>query len=314
MSACLLLAGCAGPQSALDPAGAAARDIALLFEIMTAGAAVIWLATMGLALYAAFCRRQVSARRAHSLVVWGGAVVPTVVLGVLLAFGLRMMPSLRAPGDDLRIAVSGEQFWWRVGYHLPGGEDGIVAAANELRLPAGRRVQLVLDSPDVIHSLWIPNIAGKMDLIPGRTTRLTLEPDRPGLYRGACAEFCGPSHTFMALAVEVMEPAEFDEWLRRESGPAAATGGEGRELFLANGCGACHTVRGTAAAGGIGPDLTHVGSRHGIAAGVLDNTPHSLARFIADPAGVKPGVRMPGYGMLPRAEVEAMAEWLGSLK
>lgn len=313
----LLLAGCDGPQSALDPAGGEARRVAGLFYVMVTGAAVLWAAVIGLAVYAAVIRPQPHPERyANRLILWGGAVGPTLILAALLTYGLGLMPSLRAPGGDLRIAVTGEQYWWRIAYRVPG-EETVVMSANELRLPAGARAELTLDSTDVIHSLWIPALAGKMDLIPGRTTRLALEPERPGVYRGVCAEFCGPSHTLMAFSVVVMEPEGFTAWLRREAGPAAAdTGADaaGRELFLAHGCGACHTVRGTEAAGTVGPDLTHLGGRRSIAAGILENTQANRGRFIVDPAGVKPGVEMPGFGMLPAAEVAAIAEWLGRLE
>lgn len=311
----LVLAACDGPQSALDPSGGGARRIAGLFLVMAVGAGLLWLAVVGLAVYAGVVRPHDHPERyATRLILWGGAVGPTVILAALLTYGLGLMPPLRAPGADLRVSVTGEQFWWRMRYHLPDRDQAVVSA-NELRLPAGARVELTLDSPDVIHSLWIPSVAGKMDMVPGRTTRLTLEPERPGVYRGACAEFCGTSHALMAFAVVVMEPAAFDDWLRSESRPAAAdAGGAGRELFLANGCGACHTVRGTEAAGVIGPDLTHVGSRRTIAAGILDNSQANRARFIADPAAVKPGVEMPAFGMLPESEVAAIAEWLGRLQ
>lgn len=308
------LAGCDGIQSALDPAGGGARRVAGLFMVMAAGAGLIWLSVVGLAVYAAVVRPHPHPERyGWRLILWGGAVVPTLVLGALLSFGLGLMPGLRAPGTDLGISVSGEQFWWRVAYRAPEGE-GVVASANEIRLPAGARVELTLDSPDVIHSLWIPSIAGKMDMIPGRTTRLLLEPERPGVYRGQCAEFCGPSHALMAFTVVVMPPAEFTAWLRREAAPAAEAGGEGLELFLANGCGACHAVRGTEAAGAVGPDLTHIAGRRTIAAGILDNTLANRMRFIADPAAIKPGVEMPAYGMLAQADLAAIAEWLGRLE
>lgn len=310
----LLLAGCEGPQSALDPAGDEARRVAALFYVMVTGAGVLWCTVIGLAVYAAVIRPHPHPERyANRLILWGGAVGPTLILAALLTWGLGMMPVLRMPGGDLQVHVTGEQYWWRVAYRSPGREE-VVTTANELRLPAGARVELNLESADVIHSLWIPSIAGKMDLIPGRTTRLALQPERPGVYRGVCAEFCGPSHTLMAFAVVVMEPAAFADWLNREAGPAADAGGQGRDLFLANGCGACHAVRGTEAAGTVGPDLTHIGSRRTIAAGILENNQASRARFIADPAGVKPGVEMPAYGMLPAAEVAAIAEWLGRLR
>ncbi|HEY9569311.1 MAG TPA: c-type cytochrome [Thalassobaculum sp.] len=312
--AALLLAGCDGPQSTLDPAGGGARRIAGLFLVMAVGAGVLWVAVIGLAVYAAVIHPHPHPERyANRLILWGGAVGPTLILAALLTYGLGLMPALRAPGADLRIAVTGEQFWWRVAYRQPD-DDAVVASANELRLPAGARVELVLDSLEVIHSLWIPSIAGKMDMIPGRTTRLILEPERPGVYRGVCAEYCGTSHTLMAFAVEVMEPAGFAAWLEREAGPATDSGAAGQERFLANGCGACHTVRGTDATGTVGPDLTHIGSRRTIAAGIMDNTQANRVRFIAAPVAVKPGVEMPAYGMLPAAEIAAIAAWLGRLQ
>src|SRR5690606_16989244 len=144
--------------------------------------------------------------------------------------------------------------------HPPGGAP--VESANELRLPVGQRVELQLTSPDVIHSFWVPALAGKMDMIPGRTNRLVLEPSRTGRFRGVCAEYCGASHTFMAFTVEVREPAAFEAWLTQQAAPAHTTEeDEGAALFLKNGCGACHTVRGTPAAGRVGPDLTHFASR-----------------------------------------------------
>src|SRR5690606_10957177 len=142
----------------------------------------------------------------------------------------------------LRLAVSGEQWWWRVRYELPGGV--AVISANEIRLPTGRRAELILDSPDVIHSFWVPPLGGKMDMIPGRTTRLVVEPERVGRFRGACAEFCGASHALMAFTVEVMAPADFDAWLAAEARPAAAPQSEaarrGAALFVDVGCGVCH--------------------------------------------------------------------------
>ncbi len=143
-----------------------------------------------------------------------------------------------------------------------------IATANEIRIPAGRPIVFTLQSADVIHSFWVPNLGGKMDMIPGRTTHLRLQADQPGVFRGQCAEYCGGPHALMALEVVAMPPAEFEAWLQGQARPAAEPASEaaerGRELFLAAGCGACHTVRGTAAAGTVGPDLTHLGSRRSV--------------------------------------------------
>lgn len=319
MCACaLLLAGCGGPQSALEPAGRGAERIALLFWWMAAGAAVVWLAVVGLAVYAYRVKPGPHEKQTALLIIGGGAVFPTLVLGVLLAFGLAEMPGLLAPAPEgsLQIAVTGEQFWWRVRYLPPGRQP--FELANEIRLPVGERVQLTLDSPDVIHSFWVPSIAGKMDMIPGRVTRLTLEPTRTGTFRGACAEYCGESHALMSFHVVVQEREDFARWMERQVAPARPSAGglaaRGRELFLANGCGACHTVRGTAADGVVGPDLTHVGSRVSLGAGVLRNEPGGFRRWIASPEHVKPGALMPAFGMLPPADLQALAAWLEELE
>jgi cytochrome c oxidase subunit 2 len=320
-AACALaaaLGGCSGGQSALDPAGREAQDVAFLFWIMLAGAVVLWAAVVGVAVYAARIRPGQHAEWVgRALILGGGVALPLVVLTGLLVPGLAMIPGLRTPGGEaLRVEVAGEQWWWRVAYRRPGKDP--VSSANEIRLPLGTRVELELTSPDVIHSFWIPPLAGKVDMIPGRTNRLVVEPTRAGTFRGACAEFCGTSHALMAFAVVVMEPADFDAWLEREAAPAAAPpkgpAARGAALFEALGCGGCHAVRGTPAQGVIGPDLTHVASRQSLGAGILPNDHGSLVRWIAATGEVKPEVRMPAFGMLPRAELEDLARYLGSLR
>lgn len=325
----LLLAatGCSGNQSALAPAGTGAAAVAQLFWIMVAGAAVVWIGVVGVALWSGARRRRApeaatSRRNARWLVIGGGMVAPTLLLGALLVYGLALMPRLRAPaGDDarqdgLRIAVTGEQWWWRVRYLRPG--QPAVELANEVWLPAGERTRLLLDSPDVIHAFWVPALAGKIDMIPGRTTTLVLEPTRIGVFAGACAEFCGTSHAFMRFEAVVAERATFDAWLRRQAAPAAsprtALARAGRAAFLHHGCGACHTVRGTPANGRLGPDLTHVGSRRRLAAGVLPNDVAGFRHWIADTHAVKPDAVMPEFGMLPDDHVRAIATYLDGLQ
>lgn len=312
-----MLAGCGGIQSALAPAGSEAEDVAFLFWVMVAGAAVLWLAVVGGAVYAVVVRpRPHDERVGRAVILGGGIALPLVVLTALLVPSLAMIPAFRAPGGPLRIEVSGEQWWWRVAYLPPGRPP--VPSANEIRLPRGQRVEIALSSPDVIHSFWIPSLAGKVDMIPGRTNRIVIEPTRTGSFRGQCAEFCGTSHALMAFTVEVMEPDAFAEWLRREAGPAAAPAGDdaaaGARLFTDLGCGGCHAVRGTAARGGIGPDLTHLASRGSLGAGILPNDHESLVRWIAATPEEKPDVHMPAFGMLPQAELDALATYLGGLR
>jgi cytochrome c oxidase subunit 2 len=315
----LLLAGCGGPQSALDPAGRGAERIADLFWWMTAGAVIIWLAVIGLAFYAVRARPEAHGRRQMNLlIIGGGAVIPTVVLTGLLAYGLALMPDLLAPAPEgsLKIVVIGEQWWWRVRYLPPGGE--AVELANEIRLPVGERVEFHLESPDVIHSFWIPALGGKIDMIPGRVNRLTLEPTRTGVFRGACAEYCGTSHALMSFYTAVLEKEDFAGWLEHQAEPAQEPtlplAAHGQALFLANGCGACHTIRGTPADGVVGPDLTHVGSRLSLGAGILPNDPEAFLRWTAHTEDVKPGVHMPAFGMLPAEDLQSLAVYLYGLK
>jgi cytochrome c oxidase subunit 2 len=302
-------------QSALLPAGVESARIAALFWWMAGGTLLIWLAVIGLALYcAAPDRRKPGARL---LIVGGGVVVPVIVLTVLLIYGLTMLPPLvaRAPADALQVSVVGEQWWWRVRYERDGDA---IELANELRLPVGERVQLRLASDNVIHSLWVPSLGGKMDMIPGRITYLALQPTATGIFRGVCAEYCGASHAQMAFYVEVMERDAFDRWLAHQAMPAPSPDNDrsevGAQLFLANGCSGCHRIAGTPAAGRIGPDLTHLADRHSIAAGVLPMTAEALREWLADTTRIKPGAHMPAFGMLPDRELQALAAYLGTLE
>jgi cytochrome c oxidase subunit 2 len=315
----LATAACSNPQSALAPAGMEAERVARLFWVMAAGAAVVWTAVLGFALYATRAQAERHGpRAARWLIIGGGVVTPTIVLAALLVYGLRLMPPLREPATpgSVRVDVSGEQWWWRVRYRPAGGE--AVELANEIRLPVGQRTEFRLVSPDVIHSFWIPALGGKVDMIPGHVNTLVLEPQRTGVFRGACAEFCGASHAYMEFVVEVMEPEAFSRWLRHQAAPAqppsTATARRGRDAFVRNGCGGCHTVRGTSANGPLGPDLTHVGSRLSLAAGTLPNTPPAFRTWIARTHAVKPEVLMPSFDMLPPQELDDIAAYLESLQ
>lgn len=315
-----LLIGCGGVQSALAPAGREAEQIARLTWWMTGGAVVIWAAVVGLGIFAVQARfkSEGEERRSKYLIIGGGAIVPTIVLTGLLAYGLAILPGLVAPAPEgsLKIAVSGELWWWRVRYMPPGGTP--FELANEIRLPVGEPVEFQLESSNVIHSFWIPSLGGERDMIPGRTTRLALNPTRTGVFRGVCAEYCGTAHALMSFYVEVMEKERFERWLvdqaAEAASPSSPTAERGREQFLANGCGACHTIRGSPSNGVIGPDLTHVGGRLSLGAGILRNSSEQLSHWITETKRLKPGVHMPEFGMLPQEDVEAIAAYLEELK
>jgi cytochrome c oxidase subunit 2 len=311
------LSACSGPQSALVSAGRDAARIADLFNVMIIGTLLIWAVVVAIAIYAIRVGESHSQRAANLLIIGGGVVAPIIVLGALIAYGMPILPTVLSVPDDGRISinVTGKQWWWRVEYRTL---TGLIETANELRLPVGERVGLQLSSPDVIHSFWVPSLAGKMDMIPGRITRLALEPTETGVFRGACAEYCGASHAFMAFSVVVMEPRDFDAWLEAQARPASAPtetlATRGEVAFTSNGCSACHTIRGTPAAGRIGPDLTHVGSRLRIGAETLPNEPEALVRWIGETDRVKPGVHMPAFRALGAGELSALAAYLRNLQ
>jgi cytochrome c oxidase subunit II len=316
-----LFVGCSGQRSALDPAGDAAERVANLYWWMVGGSVVILLLVIGLTIYAIRARRQPdNDRKANLLIVGGGVVLPTVVLTALLMYGLAMLPDFTAsaPANSLKISIHGKQWWWRVRYESPGGQ--WVELANEIRLPVNEPVEFRLESFDVNHSFWIPPLGGKLDLIPGRVTRLALKPTRTGVFQGMCAEYCGMSHAFMQFPVVILEKAEFERWLTHQAQAAAqstdAQVTRGQELFFANACNTCHTVRGGAlpALSAIGPDLTHVGSRLSLAAGTLPNDVETIARWVANTHSIKPGTLMPAFANLPPEDLRALAVYLKSLQ
>ncbi|MGZ3215276.1 cytochrome c oxidase subunit II [Paracoccus sp. T5] len=313
-----LLGACDGPQSALMPGGQDAAQLLLIFLVMLGGAIVLWLALNGMFLYfTQVDRRHVALRHGNRIIIGAGVVLPTLVVGALLAWGLSIMPSQRAPGDGLVIRVNGEEWWWRVEY-WPAGAQEPIASANEIRFPAGSRTELQLTASTYIHSLWIPSLGGKMDMIPGRQTVLTLHPDLEGFYRGQCAEFCGASHALMAFEAVVMAPEDFDAWLAEQAAPAPEPQSDlqrqGQAIFRDEGCGACHAIRGTAFTGTVGPDLTHLASRASLAAGIMEVERDDLMNWIAHTRDIKPQVAMPAYDWLARDELAALAVYLESLE
>jgi cytochrome c oxidase subunit 2 len=309
-------------QTALRAAGPQAAAIEwiwwLMFWVCTA-VFVLVLAGLGLALRRA--RSGDHARPAYAS-LRGGVVAATAVT-ILTLFGLlfasvvtgRAIASLPQQ-DALAIEVTAYQWWWHATYADQSPAQR-VTTANELHIPTGRTILLLLDAGDVIHSLWIPNLHGKMDLVPGRKNTLWLRVDTPGIYRGQCAEYCGVQHAHMALTVVAESPGEFDAWLNSQrqipQAPSTPEAQRGDALFRSTTCVMCHTVRGRAAAARLGPDLTHVATRSTIAAATLPNTRDNLLRWIADPQHIKPGNRMPSSG-LNAEDVQALVSYLETLR
>lgn len=305
------------PQSPLAPRGPDAAHAAELAWTLLIGGSVIAI-IMGVLIVVALRRAHRGDPRSERLwLIGGGIALPVAVLAALLPYAIGVGNSAtRCDGPDvLRVSVTGEMWWWRITY---GGTDGQrIDTANELVLPAGRRVELALHSADVIHGLWVPGLAGMKDLIPGRENRLCTTTGAPAQLRGQCTEFCGLQHAKMALDVSVVEPDAFMRWLDRQAGSAAApttaVEHQGAALFLTH-CASCHAIRGTSASGTSGPDLTHAGSRASIAAGTLPNNPGTLAAWISASQHVKPGNHMPDFDRLAGDELTALATYLSGLR
>jgi cytochrome c oxidase subunit II len=256
-------------------------------------------------------------RKAVRWVVAGGVVFPALVLVPLFIYTLVILGRLDArQPTDLTIGVIGWQFWWEAHYF---DADGGLAfrTANEIHIPVGRRVRFRLESVDVIHSFWVPRLHGKLDMTPGKTTQFWLQADRPGVFRGQCAEYCGVQHTRMALLVIAQPEPEYEAWFQAQRRPAApprdSLAAAGEAVFLNSACVACHRVRGTPAEGWVGPDLTHLASRRTLAAATLPNTRGNLGGWLTDPQGLKPGSRMPAVP-LRAEELNALLHYLEGLE
>ncbi len=287
---------------------------------MLVGSAVA-LAIVALILLAAWIRRNRPGvpgvrdgdRAAVSVVIGLGLVVPIALLSALFLFGnvflirkTTMPTAAAALGDrpSLTVRVIGHQFWWEVRY--PGSP---AVTANEIHIPVRTPVRVLVSTDDVIHSFWVPQLNRKIDMIPEQTNEVLLYADRPGRYRGQCAEFCGLQHAHMGMYVFADPPAVFRAWLARESAPAPAAGSG---LFVDK-CGSCHTIRGTEATSRVGPDLTHVGSRTSLAAVAIPNTPARLREWLRDPQRVKPGNQMPRVE-LTDAQIRRLVTYLEARK
>jgi cytochrome c oxidase subunit II len=317
----LLLTSCSesSAPSALEPHGPGAARAAALWWVMFSISAVVVIAVTVLILLGVRRRRRATdcdetPRWAMGMIVGGGVVFPILVLAVLWGLTLRDVAILDEPPSEptVQIEVVGKRWWWEVRYP----DEGVITA-NEIHVPVGETVDLLLRSGDIIHSFWVPELMPKTDMIPGRDNRMWLVADRAGVYRGQCAEFCGLQHAKMAFLVIAEPRADFDAWVAEQSAEAASpTDPEARaglEAFLGAPCVGCHTVRGTEASGTLGPDLTHVASRGTLAAATFPNTPQNLRSWIENSQRIKPGNLMPPIE-LPPEELRAIVAYLETLE
>jgi cytochrome c oxidase subunit 2 len=312
-------------QSALDPAGPDAAAIEKLWWFFFAVCAVAWVGVV--IMLAAAIRRglkrpepdetEEGSRRSTRWVSLALGTTVLLLLALLIASvvtGRAVSPLGRRVTQEIKI--TGHQWWWEIQYDHPR-PDQIVQTANELHVPAGERVRLTLTSTDVIHSFWVPNLHGKQDLIPGKQAVFTIQGDRPGIYRAQCAEFCGAQHANMALVVVVEPRAKFDRWLAHHRAPAphpkTADQQRGQQVFLTTSCVLCHAIKGTIAGARTGPDLTHIGSRRTLGAGILPNNRGTLHGWISNAQALKPGVLMPPNNF-DAADLHALVAYMESLR
>jgi cytochrome c oxidase subunit 2 len=327
--ALVLAASCRGAldQSVLEPRGPLANRVASLWWFAFAAAAVAYVLTVA-ALFWALGRARRRERRGEvlaadhergmtSAVTWAGAAT-VVTLLIFFAYDLSVGHTLSpVPSKHpVTVELTGHQWWWEVNY-ADTSAHGRISTANEIHVPVGEPVEFLLTASDVIHSFWVPNLAGKKDLIPGYTQSFWFQADTAGLYRGQCAEFCGQQHAKMALFIVAEPRPKYEEWAKQQQDtaktPTDSIASRGKEVFLTSTCVMCHAISGTSAGSHAGPDLTHLASRRTIAAGTLPNTRGALAGWIVDPQRIKPGARMPPNMLSPK-DLDALLTYLQGLK
>lgn len=309
--------------SILDPRGPVAANISELWWLMLFLGTVIFLLVVGLMFFGLFSRRSThepDENQGHRWVILGGIVMPAIVLAIVFLFTIRStaLTANEAGTGDLIIEVTGRRWWWEINY-----PEHDVITANELHIPVGVPVELRLTSGDVIHSFWVPQLAGKMDLIPGQENTLIIQANEADRYRGECAEYCGLQHARMQFMVVAQHPDDFNQWVESQrqvaQQPEDDLAVRGQQVFISAGCVYCHTVQGfnsgdvDRSAIDLGPDLTHLGSRTTIAAGIRANNQGNLSGWITNPHSIKPGVLMPAT-FLSGEDLQALLAYLASLQ
>ena len=316
-------------QSALGGAGVEDRQFQVLFWIFIAICAVMYVLVIAMMIVAIARRYRADAnvvetgRHHHShplmqtgLIAWGALTATGLFALAIFSFFADRSMAKAAEHEKLSITVTANQWWWDVQYNS-ADVSKMIRTANELHLPVGVPVRIILHSNDVIHSFWVPSLAGKQDLIPGRENDISITPKKVGIFRGQCAEFCGAQHANMALVVNVDSYADFIEWWEHQLQPPPAPANPltlaGYNYVTGSHCSTCHTIAGTPAGGTVGPDLTHLASRRSIAAGTLPMSTGNLYGWVEDPQSIKPGSKMPTIGLEPD-QLHAVVAYLETLK
>ena len=304
----------------LAPHSTQADQTKFLFWLMIGIASGVFVVYIGLLFYAMFRRSTQPSRferspaSAISFVLIAGALIPLMLLIVVFTYSIRGLAAEQlSSGDPIDIQVVGHQYWWEVKY--PGANG--FATANEIHIPVGREVVFHVTAADVIHSFWVPQLAGKIDAIPGQDNTLKVKATSAGSYLGHCAEFCGDQHAHMQFLVVAEPDSDYNAWVQGQQAHAATPNSDealrGQQVFLGSACVYCHAVRGTNASGTLGPDLTHLASRSQLAAGTIPNNIGGLAGWITNPQSIKPGVLMPPT-QLSSEDLQSLLAYLMTLK
>ena len=321
LAAIALLGGCAfdGPMSTLVARSDLNRSILSVYKIIMWATTIIGLVVFAILAVALLRYRERAGAplprqiHGHTAMEISWTIAPALILLVIAIPTIQVIfrtQSAAAPKNALEVTVRGWQWWWEFRYPTLD-----VVTANEVHVPVGRPVVFTMEGPDVIHSLWIPQLGGKRDVVPGRKNRITLTPEEPGEYWGQCAEFCGASHANMQLRVIVDEPAAFDKWVAAQKAAAPEPAGDavaGKDIFAKSACVGCHTIKGVSA-GVLGPDLSHFGSRKLFGAGLWETNVDNVAAWVKDPPKLKPGSKMPNLH-LSDGDAKAVAAYLVGLK
>ena len=330
----LLISGCAGlhsSESALNPTGPQAGRLLNVYLLSLGVSVVVWIGVL-LFLAGALLRKRSdkptidtppelkpdhAAERRMGVTVSVLVGITAIILTVLMItefVAAKNMHQFSETNDYLNIKITARQWWWRAEYLDPIASNTITTA-NEIHIPVGQKICFELNSADVIHSFWVPNLHGKKDAVPGHPTTLWLQADQPGTYWGECAEYCGFEHAQMRLVIKAEPKEQYDAWCaaQRQAAPEPTTPSQirGKEVFLSSTCVMCHTMGGTMAFGRIGPNLSHVGSRSIIAAGALEHTRENMLKWISHPQQVKPGSNMPEV-YLSEEDRAALVDYLES--